>query len=90
MKEPRHLHSKVEVPKLVTYLYWTPICEWYVVWCVSKNGYEKDMCLKEIGLKCSNHANHSSFNGQLNLGGPIWSFNEQENFHRDIFSKIFI
>ena len=31
MKEPRHLHSKVDVPNLVTYLHWTPVCEWYVV-----------------------------------------------------------
>jgi hypothetical protein len=23
---------------------------WNVVWCGSKNGYQKNMCLKEIGL----------------------------------------
>ena len=26
------------------------IFEWYVVWCGSKNGYQKDICLIEIGL----------------------------------------
>ena len=31
-------------------LHWTPVCEWYLVWCGSKNGYQKDMCLIEIGL----------------------------------------
>ena len=29
---------------------WTPIFEWYVVRCGPKNGYHKDMYLKEIGL----------------------------------------
>ena len=29
---------------------WTPIFEGYVFRCGSKNGYQKVMCLKEIGL----------------------------------------
>ena len=29
----------------------TPICEWYMVWCVSKNECHIDMCLKEIALR---------------------------------------
>jgi hypothetical protein len=30
---------------------WTPIIiEWYIVRCGSKNGYQKHMCLKVIGL----------------------------------------
>ena len=27
-----------------------PKFEWFVLWCGSKNGYQKDICLKEIGL----------------------------------------
>ena len=30
---------------------WTPICEWYVVRCQSKNEHQKDMCLEEVGLR---------------------------------------
>ena len=42
--------NKVDVPNSVTYLYWTPIFEWYGVWCCSKNKYQKDMCSIETGL----------------------------------------
>ena len=28
----------------------SPIFEWYVIRCPSKNEYQKDMCLKEIGI----------------------------------------
>ena len=38
------------MPNSVTYIKWTPTCEWYVVICDSKNKYQKHMCLKEIGL----------------------------------------
>ena len=27
---------------------------WYVVWCGSKNEYQRDMCLKEIGVHAKN------------------------------------
>ena len=37
---------KVGAPNLVTSLDQTPIFEWYVVWCGSKNGYQK---YEEIG-----------------------------------------
>ena len=34
---------------------WTPIFEWYVVRCGSKNGHQKGiMCFKEIGLHAPN------------------------------------
>ena len=33
---------------------WTPIPEWYVVRCGSKNGHQKDMCSKEIELRVQN------------------------------------
>ena len=37
-----------------TTMIWTPICVWYVVRCGSKNGHQKDMCSKVIGLHVSN------------------------------------
>ena len=40
----------IDVPNLVTFLHQTPIFEWYVVTCDPKNGYQKDMCSKEIEL----------------------------------------
>ena len=49
-----NLGAKVDEPNLITYLNWTPIFEWCVVRCGSKNGYQKDMCLKEIGLHAQN------------------------------------
>ena len=39
---------------LVPYLYHTPIFESYVVRCGSKNGYQKDVCVIEIGLRVKN------------------------------------
>ena len=41
---------QVDDPYLVAFLTKTPIFEWYVVRCGSKNGYQKHMCFKEIGL----------------------------------------
>jgi len=43
------LHKK-DVPNLHTYADWTPVFEWYVVKCGSRNGHQKDVCLKEIRL----------------------------------------
>ena len=37
-------------PNLITHLNRTPIFEWHVVRCGSKNGHPKDMCFREIGL----------------------------------------
>ena len=38
---------KVDNPYPITFLTKTPsMFEWYVVWCGSKNEYQKDMCLK--------------------------------------------
>ena len=39
---------------LVTNLNQTPIFEWYVARCGSKNEYPVDMCLKESGLHTQN------------------------------------
>ena len=46
--------AKVYVPNLVTHLNQIPIFEWYVGWCGSENEYQKQMCLKEIGLHPQN------------------------------------
>ena len=41
---------EVHVANFVTSLNRTTIYEWYVVMCDYKNGYQKYMCLEEIGL----------------------------------------
>jgi hypothetical protein len=43
--------GKVDNPYLVKFLIMTPTLESYVIWSGSKNGYQKDMCSKEIGLR---------------------------------------
>ena len=45
---------KVSMPYWPAYLNWTPMFEWYVVGCGSKNGHHKDMCLEEIRLRAQN------------------------------------
>ena len=45
---------EVDVPKLALTLIGHLYFEWYVVRCGSKNGYEKDMCLKETRLRIQN------------------------------------
>ena len=42
------------MPYLITYLHRTLIFEWDVVWHGSKNGYRKETCSKEIGLRAQN------------------------------------
>ena len=39
----------IDMHNSVTHLNRTLIFEWHVLWCGFKKGYEKDMCLKEIG-----------------------------------------
>ena len=48
------LSSKVYNPYLVTFLIITRIFEWDVVWCGSKNMYQKIVSFKEIGLRAQN------------------------------------
>lgn len=45
---------KVDVCNANVAIMWTPIIEWFIVRCGSKNGYQKDMCLKVIGLCAHN------------------------------------
>ena len=61
--------TEVDMPNSNIMIIWTPLFEWYLVMCGSKNGHQKYMCLKEIGL-CAQHVlNHSSLNDQHDLGG---------------------
>lgn len=39
---------KVDNPYLITFRNWSSLFEWYVLRCGSKNGYPKDICLKEL------------------------------------------
>ena len=39
--------------------------------CESKNGHQKDMCLKEIGLHAQNMLNNFRVNSQHDSGVPI-------------------
>ena len=61
----RILTNKVEMREMcldsVACLYWIPIFEWYVIWCGSKDGYQKLMCLRKVRLQ---YDNHSRFNSQ--------------------------
>ena len=41
--------DNIDMPKSITnYLNQTPIFEWYVIRCGFRNGYQRDMCIKEI------------------------------------------
>ena len=80
-----NLHN-LGVSNSITYLDRTPIFEWYVVWCSSKNGYQKDV-FKEIGLHAQN--TRAILDSTVNkIGGPIWPFEENENLHLDNESNI--
>ena len=48
------LACNVDVPHSNIAVIWTPICEWYVVRCRSKNEHQNDMCLEEIELRSQN------------------------------------
>jgi len=45
----QHEKYNVDNPYVVTSLHQTPIFEWYVVWCDSKNGYERHVFYKKLG-----------------------------------------
>ena len=50
-REARSYSIKIDMLDSVTYLNRTPIFEWYMVRFGSKDGHQKDICLKEIGLR---------------------------------------
>ena len=55
------------VPNSVTYLNRTPRCQWYMGRCGSQNGYQKDMCLNEMGLHAPNMI--TILNSTTNING---------------------
>ena len=73
---------------MVTYLIQTPIIKWYVVWCDSKNGYQKYSVLKNIGV-CSKYGNYSRLNSQHNWGDLYDHFMNMSVF-TSMLNKIFI
>ena len=67
-------HNKVDNPSFNYFLIKLLIFEWNMVWCGSKNGNLKDMCLKEIGLRAQNmmfvlssNYNQHEFGGHIEL-----------------------
>ena len=48
------LEDNSKQPNSITLLKWTPIFEWWVGRCGSKNGHQKDMCSKGIGIWSQN------------------------------------
>ena len=44
-------NNKVDMPNSIIYLNYTPIFGWYVVSFSSNKNFQKDTCLKEIGLR---------------------------------------
>ena len=50
------MSCKEEMPNLVTHLNQNLYLsgEWYVIWCDSKDEYQKDMYFEEIGLRAQN------------------------------------
>ena len=75
--------GKVDNPYSVTFLFREPIFKQYVVWCGSKNRYQKDMSLKEIALR----DNYSRLNSQHILGG---NYVTNEHMSLQFENKIFI
>ena len=80
--------NNVDVLNLITYRNRTPIFEWYVVRCGSKNNYQKKHVYERNWTARSTYDNHSRFNSQHNLGGTyehlmsmgIFTFIMNKNF----------
>lgn len=61
----------------------THVFEWYVVPWGSKNGHQKDTCIKEIGL-CHEHI-LTTLGSTIHMnGGSIAPLNEHKNLHLDL------
>ena len=71
---PRSVCNKVDMPHLSTTIIKTPIFEWYVVMCGSKNWHQKRHVFKTYWSVCSIHGNHSKLNSQ---------HDQAEDFHFD-------
>jgi hypothetical protein len=59
-------NTKVDMLNSNTYLNQPPTFAWHVIWCSSKNEYQKDICVKEIGLRAQNMTTILSSNSQHN------------------------
>lgn len=46
-------NTNIHKPSLVSYLEWTPILKWYVVWCGSKKNTKRNV-FKETKLRAHN------------------------------------
>lgn len=57
----------------------TPIFGKYVVWCGSKNKYQKYMCLKDISIHAHNILTILRSIVNIIREGPTWPFNEHKN-----------
>lgn len=65
------LSTKVDNPISITCLMHTFIFEWLMIWCGSKNGYQKICVPKDIGLYARNMINILSSIMNI-IGGPSW------------------
>jgi hypothetical protein len=50
----QNFQYKISRPNSITYLNQTPLFEWRVIRCESKDGHQKDMCSEEIELHAPN------------------------------------
>jgi hypothetical protein len=75
---------KVNGHDSVTRLKHTPMFEWYVVGCVSKNIHQKYVCLPKIGFISSKFVNHCRLNIQHNRVGPIHYFNKNKLYTQNL------
>ena len=75
--------TKVSMPNLVIYLYWTPIFELCMVTCASKNRCQKDMSINEIGWHFSKSLHHSRLKIQNNWGDLHDRLKKKDNLYFD-------
>ena len=55
---------KLDNPYSITFLVKTRISKWYMIWCGSKNGQQRNTCFTRNRIACSNYNNPSTFNSQ--------------------------
>jgi hypothetical protein len=67
---------------------WTPISEW-LIRCGCKNGHQKDMCLKEIGLQDQNMLTILGSIANM-IGGDVYDHLMSAGIFTLIISKIFL
>ena len=73
---------KVKNPYLFAFLIRSPIFEWYVVWCGTKNGYQKYICFEEVGLRDQNMI--TILDSRINIiEGTYMTINEHNNSQSD-------